>query len=102
MEIKRAVARFHLSVELRQAVQDIAFKLWHIARLNALVFLEVRQCPQHIAHRIAQASVAVRHPLKDFRPDPLIGSIICLSHPKPQNIRAILLDDLFRNDGIAK
>ena len=101
MEVVARIAFAHDLIQFSYTVQHPAFKLWHIYRFCTVGIGKVGQRPQHIPHGVAQTAVAVGGPFQDFRPDPLVRGIVRLCNPKPQNIRAILLDNLFGHDGVA-
>ncbi len=101
MEVVARIAFAHDLIQFSHTVQHPAFKLWHLRGFGPVGIGKVRQRAQHIAHGVAQTAVAVGGAFQDFRPDPLVRGIIGLRHPQTQDIRAILLHDLFGNDGVA-
>ena len=101
LEVKARKAVAHDLVEFRHPVQHPPLQLGHVCRINAICLAEIIQRAEHIAHGITQAAIAVSHAFEDLIPDPLVGGVIGLRHPKPQNIRAILLHNFLGYDGVA-
>ena len=102
VEIKGFIAVADLVIQLGQTVQHPLLQLGHIRSINALIIGEIMQRTQHIAHGVAQATIAVGGAFQDLRADALIRGIIGLRHPEPQDIGAVLFDDLLGDDGIAQ
>ena len=101
LEVKARKAVAHHHVEFRHPVQHPPLQFWHVRRIDAVCLAEIIQRAEHIAHGITQAAIAVGHAFEDLIPDPLVGGVIGLRHPKPQNIRAILLHNFLGYDGVA-
>ncbi len=102
LEVEGAVALLHDLVQLRQAMQDPAFQLGHVGGGHAVFLAEIAQAAQDEAHGIAQTAVAVGGALQDRVPDPLVGHVVGLGDPEAQDVRAVLLDDVLRCDGVAE
>ena len=83
-------------------MQHPALKLRHIGVRNLELRLVMRQAAQEVAQRVAQLAVGVHGGLDDVRPDTQILGVIGGKPPKPQDIRAGLLDDILRRYRIAQ
>ena len=95
------VARPHLAIQFRQPVQHPAFQFWHLGRVNLFGFGKPRQIAQQKPQGVAQAAVAVGDAFQDLRPDALIGGIIGLRHPQPQDVGTIFRHHLGGGDDVA-
>jgi hypothetical protein len=80
-------------IQFGQPVQHPAFQLRHVGRVHRSASVKSASA-QHEAHRVAQAAVAVGGAFQDLRPDALVGGVVRLRHPEPQDIGAVLLDHL--------
>ena len=102
LEIIGFIALAHGLIEFGQTVQHPALKLGHFRHINPIGLGEIGKAPQHIAHGVAQAAIAVGHALEDFVADPLVDRIVGLGHPKAQDVGAVLFDDLVGRNDIAE
>ncbi|MPL90964.1 hypothetical protein SDC9_37023 [bioreactor metagenome] len=100
-EVEGPVVGVHLGIKLGQPVQHPAFELGHLGNRHALGLVKARERAQHEAQRVAQTAIAVRGALQDLRPDALVGGIVGLRHPQPQDVGAVFVDHLLRRDGVA-
>lgn len=92
----------HLLVELGEPVQDEPLQLRHLGSRHPLGLGKAVKARDEEAERVAQAPVAVGGALEDLGSDAEVGGIVRLRHPQPQDVGAVLADDLLRRGGVAE
>ena len=103
VELEGLIALAHLHHQPIQTVQRPLIDGKHLRNLYTVgIRIKIGKVAEHIARCVADLSVCVRKLFEDFRGDADIGMVVGRSDPQTQDICAVLIHNLLRQNAVAE